>query len=208
MDNRMDVQRISWTPHCPLTILTVHFFWTCRAQNKMSFLIVVYVFLSLKILFEHILNIMEWKPRIALGRREKKKLGPRFQNIMKRKSSNAILPFYVDHLLLVPHPPPWAKCSEACRRWWPSRQKVTITRHAQQSWAPLMGSGRSGQGLTVRRMDEAQAAFHFIELLSQEKSVIRNLPTLSLKWNNTVERMGTLQSGSHTPLLPVSGCYN
>lgn len=41
----------------------------------------------------------------SLGR---KKPGSRFQNIMKRKQSNATLPFYVALLAPVP-PPPWGR---------------------------------------------------------------------------------------------------
>lgn len=71
--------------HFHVTILTVNFFWTYCAKNKMLFLVVIdFLFpRSLKILFEHIVKIMKWKPRIAWG--GKKKQGSKFQNIMKRK---------------------------------------------------------------------------------------------------------------------------
>lgn len=207
MDNRMHVQRISWTPHCPLTILTVHFFWTCRAQNKMSFLIVVYVFLSLKILFEHILNIMEWKPRIALGRGEKKKLDQGFKILWKGNHPMQYFPFMliISFWFLTLHPEQSALKPVGAGDPPDRRLQSPGTRSSPgRLWWDPAGGDRAH----CKENGWGPGSFLFCRTVSQEKSVIRNLSTLSLKWHNMVERTGTLQSGSHTPLPPVSGCYN
>lgn len=62
--------------HFHVTILTVNFFWTYCAKNKMLFLVVIdFLFpRSLKILFEHIVKIMKWKPRIAWGGKKKTRI--------------------------------------------------------------------------------------------------------------------------------------
>lgn len=155
------------------------------------------------------LHTTEWEPKIA-RRGGKKKRGSGFQNIMKGKRSNAILPFHVDLLFLAPHPPPRAERSEACRRWWPPDRRLQLA---------VTGSSPVPHGWHFAEEDEAELAekwmrpgsrFCVIQLLSRGKFHQTSLPSESEGGLTLVERTWALWSGSRTPLpsTPLLAVYD